>query len=194
MKILKLLWIILCISVLSCAKSTVEESTWDEANGKYIFPDLGLTYEVPFDIERWSIANPNNLISKIKFIGVDNENNVMVMVVTPTDIPSKIEDLREQDVKNMVLDIIQPSSPSFLTRFTPSIKKSGSKWYFNSDYSIVEGGDTIDFSNQGTFFSAENQIVGFIIVVANDVKNRMDKNGLQPYIEGLKGRKLNSVK
>ena len=131
--------ILLAFICFSCSEKNADSKSWDENTGIYHLPEMGLIYTVPYKIERWSIAHPENLVPQIKFLGVDNENGVIVMIITPNGYSTKIEHLYSDDIKNMVYEIIKPSSTSLLIGFSPEIIRSKGKWSFKADYSVVQG-------------------------------------------------------
>lgn len=175
--------ILICFS---CSNKNADSKSWDENTGIYHLPEMGLTYNVPYDIERWSIAHPDNLVPQIKFLGVDNENAVIVMIVTPSASSSKIEHLHSDDIKNMIYDIIKPSSTSIIVGFSPEIIRSEGMWSFNSTYSVVEGRDTVKMSNTGSFFNVNNHIAGLVVVAPSILLDSVGSDIFRPYIDGLK--------
>lgn len=170
----------------SCSKKNADSKSWDENAGIYYLPEMGLTYKVPYNIERWSIAHPDNLVPQIKFLGVDNENAVVVMIVTPSVSSSKIEQLHSDNIKNLIYDIIKPSPTAILTGFSPEIIRSEGKWSFNSNYSVVEGRDTVKMSNAGSFFNVDNQIAGLVVVAPSVLLDSVGTDIFRPYMDGLK--------
>lgn len=158
---------------------------WNDDTGEYTIPELNMTYKVPFGIDRWSIADPQNLPPKIKFVGVDNQVGIITMIVQPKDLSINVKPIAYDDVNSMISDIIKPNSTEIVYDLHSIIYREGDRWIFRSTYSLTEPSDTVNMSAEGYFFETHGNIVGFIIMAPQSILHTIDSDSIRLYFDGL---------
>ena len=189
MKILKLCSLLLLL-ITACKSETAPQSYWDENNGEFSMSELKLCYIVPTAVENWSIANPDSLVSGLKFFGFDSSTGICISIVAPT-LSSNQSKLNAFKIRELLHDIICQYPKNKILKFNPVIEPctyfDADNWRFNAELSILEQQDTVSVFHSGYFFYIDNKPIGILATFPISSVDSIDyKNKLQDYFDGLR--------
>lgn len=188
MKIAFFLLSLIIFSCFSCSRS-YKQSQWDEEQGIFVMNERNLLYKLPSDSKNWKIADPQNLIEKLDFVGIDNETGVCIVVFHPERVEPSISLLDSLKMTSILKELTCQYPEDLLINFESLVKDTvfleKRAKYFETNVNVKSEQDTLHILNSGYLFDIDNSIEGIMTTIPNEIIDSLSPQKINSYFEGL---------